>query len=201
MLPDFLRPARHKALWVTTTLLSLAFLAWFAATVDAETLVDAVRSAGWPVLAATLLFLTLNGLADALWLALMAQRRGVLAGAFRVVAWHMLVSSILPARLGDIAWMYFMHRWLHLPGGRAVFIALYHRLQDFLVMSMAFLLAILAVGFEVLGPRFGIAAATGFALMVLLVVYLEWALTVAGLAARRLHRAAGSRLTVRDHTR
>lgn len=193
--PDFLRPTRHKTLWLWTIVFSLAFLIWFAATIDTDTLVDTVARIDRYVLATALFCLIANGLADAVWLTLISGRRDAYGGAFRVVAWHMLASSILPARLGDIAWMYFMHRWLDLSAGRAMFIALYHRLQDFLVTSVFFLFAILVVGVDELGASFGVVAAIMFCLMVLLVVFLEQVLTGAALVLKRLHRAFGRRVS------
>lgn len=188
MLPDFLKRRSNRRLWFWASLLTGLFIVWFAKTVDWATLSSTITEAGLVTLLTATAFLTCNGLLAVLWLVVITQRRHTLRGAFEVVGWQMLASSILPARLGDLAWMYLIHQKLNVAPGRAVFVALYHRLLDFVVASMFFVISILLIGVDLFGANIGLLAGLVLTLLIGIVAALEPLLT---LGARLLLWADG----------
>ena len=189
MLPEFIKRGGNRQVWFWAGLVTAAFIVWYASTVDWETLSGTVAGVAPAVFGAAMVLLTINGLLAALWLMVITRRRDTLGAAFEVIGWQMLAASILPARLGDVAWMYLIHQKLKIPPGRAVFIALYHRLLDFVVASLFFLVSIFLVGLDFLGANIGILAGVVFALLAGIVFALEPLLT---LGARVLQWAGRS---------
>ncbi|CAN0436531.1 unnamed protein product, partial [Phaeothamnion confervicola] len=130
----------HRNAWRAAAVGTAVMVLFFALTLDGAALRAAWQSISLRLLLVTAALISINGLLDAWWLSVItrAPRRN----ACRVVAWHMLLSSILPARLGDLGWMYCMHVWLAQPLARAVFVSFYHRLQDFIVISVMLMLSL-----------------------------------------------------------
>lgn len=195
MLPDFLKRGSNRRIWFWASLVTVAFIAWFAATVDWQILRTAIAEAGPAILVAAMVLLTANGLLAVVWLHVITRRRHSLRGAFEVVGWQMLASSILPARLGDLAWMYLIHQKLKIAPGRAIFIALYHRLLDFVVASLFFVMSILLVGVDLLGANIGLAAGLVLALLIGIVAMLEPLLTLGARLLQWASRTFDHRLT------
>ena len=104
------------------------------------------------------------------------------------------LSSILPARMGDLGWIYFIHRWLEMPAARAIFVALYHRLQDFIVVSLMFALSIAAARVEIIGANFAFSAIGILLLMCLIWAFLPRMLGMLGACLWILHRRFGNRM-------
>ena len=195
MTPEFLRVRSHRAVWISSALATVAIVLWFAFTTDLSAFIGVFEQAGIGAISIAIACITINAILVVSWLMLIAGRQASLAGASRVVAWHMLVSTILPARLGDLAWMYFMHRWLNFRGGQAVFVALYHRLQDFIVVSGFFVLAVVALGAQALGANVGLAVGALFVLLIGVILGLDRLLTLAAIILQRLDRAFGVAVT------
>jgi len=194
VIPDFMRIRDHRAVWLSTVVVTVAIVLWFALTIDARAFTGVFERVGIGAISIAVACITLTALLVVNWLMLIAGRRASLAGASRVVAWHIFVSMILP-RLGDLAWMYFMHRWLKFRGGQAVFVALYRRLQDFIVVSGFFVMAIAVLGVQALGANAGLAIGVLLAVLIGVILGLERLLTLAVLIVRRLDRALGLGLT------
>jgi uncharacterized membrane protein YbhN (UPF0104 family) len=193
--PEFLRIRRHRAVWISTLLGTVAIILWFAFTTDLSAFIGVFEQAGFRAISIVILCIMANAILVVSWLMLIAGRQASLSGASRVVAWHMLVSTILPARLGDLAWMYFMHRWLNFRGSQAVFVALYHRLQDFIAVSGFFVLAVVALGAQALGANVGLAVGALFVVLIGVILWLDRLLTLAALILQRLDRAFGVTVT------
>ena len=184
MFSDLRNRYRNRTVWVWASVSSILIAAWFLSTVDASTVAEILARTESTVLLISLVFLTVNGLLDALWLRLITRPRHPYSGPLRVIAWHMFGSSILPGRIQEIAFIYFIHRWLDVPGARAVFITLYHRLQDFIVINLFMLIAALAVGFEAGRTQLILVAVVLLGALVVVVVRLEFFLSLAALGLR-----------------
>lgn len=193
-LPSFLNYKHNRAAWHSAALVSVLMATWFAATIDAQAFWDAINSVPVGVLLGAIMCLVVNSMLDGYWLATMTGDRNLTANAYRVVAWHMLLSSILPARMGDLGWIYFIHRWLEMPAARAIFVALYHRLQDFIVVSLMFALSIAAARVEIIGANFAFSAVGILLLMCLVWAFLPRMLGMLGACLWILHRRFGNRM-------
>jgi len=194
LIPEFLRLRSHRAIWISSALATVAIIIWYALTTDLSAFTGVFKQAGIGAAAIMVACITVNGVLVLSWLMLIAGRRASLAGASRVFAWHMLIFTILP-RLGDLALMYFLHRWLNFRGGQAVFVTLYLRLQDFIVVSGFFVLAVVALGAHALGTNMGLAIGVLLVILIGVIVGLERLLTLAVLLIRRLDRTFGLGLT------
>jgi len=193
VLPDFLTRGNNTRLWTWALLGTALFALWFGATVDWETLSGALADAGLKVIAAALVLLILNGLLAIAWLSVITRRNNI-SGAFEVIGWQFLAATLLPARLSDVAWMYLIHKKLNIAPGRAVFIALYHRLLDFVVASLFFLVSVLALGSGLLGAHTELLAALVFAILIAIVASLEFFLTLGARILQWFERHTDKRL-------
>ena len=153
----------HRNAWRAAAVGTAVMVLFFALTLDGAALRAAWQSISLRLLLVTAALISINGLLDGWWLSVIT--RAPQRYAYRVVAWHMLLSSILPARLGDLGWMYCMHVWLAQPLARAVFVSIYHRLQDFIVISVMLMLSLAIVRSHIGGTPLLIVS-----LLVLLVV-------------------------------
>ena len=139
-LPRVLSLFEHRNAWRAAVFGTVVMVLFFALTLDGAALRAAWQSISLRLFLVTAALISINGLLDGWWLSVIT--RAPQRHAYRVVAWHMLLSSILPARLGDLGWMYFIHNWLAQPLARAVFVTFYHRLQDFIVVSLMLMLSL-----------------------------------------------------------
>ena len=96
VLVDFARSGGNRRIWFWTGLFTAMFVAWFAVTIDWDVLTGTFASIGPGALLAVAALLTVNGLLAALWLVVITRRRHGARGAFEIVGWQMLVSSVLP---------------------------------------------------------------------------------------------------------
>ena len=187
-LPRALSFLEHRNAWLLSAIGTAAMLLFFVLTLDRATLSEVWRSISLRVICLTVVLLGVNSLLDGLWLTTITRGSARRRDAYRVVAWQMLVSSVLPARLGDVAWMYFVHRWLKQPAARAVFVTFYHRLQDFIVVSLLLVLSLILARSQVGGaPALVIAVALCVA-MGLACATLGHLLALLAAALLRLHR-------------
>lgn len=182
----------HRNAWLAAAFGTLVMVLFFVLTLDGATLRSAWASVSLRLFLITAVLISINGLLDGLWLTTITRGSAPRQDAYRVVAWHMLLSSILPARLGDLAWMYFVHTWLKQPAARAVFVTFYHRLQDFIVVSLMLMLSLLLAHSDSRGVTTAAIAVVLFAVMATLSVSIAGLLGL--LAAlllklqRRFHR-------------
>ncbi len=162
-LPRVFSFLEHRNAWLAAALGTVLMVLFFVLTLDGAALRSAWQSISPRLLLVTAVLISINALLDGWWLSIItrAPRRN----AYRVVAWHMLLSSILPARLGDLGWIYYIHTWLAQPLARAVFVTFYHRLQDFMVVSLMLILSLAIVRTHIGGAPLLIAT-----LLVLLVM-------------------------------
>ncbi len=182
-LPENLTLIGQKSAWLWTLVLTIVAIVWFASTTDLASFREALGRVGTGALVIFAVCLTVNMVLELLWLSLICGGTNAFRGSLRVTGWYMLATVILPARLGDVVWMYLMHKWLSLPGGRAVFVALYHRLLDFIVASLFFAIAVLIAGTESYGGGIWFIATGALFVLATIVLYLDFFL---GLAARIL---------------
>jgi len=162
-LPGYLNVAEHRAQWLWALLGTAVMALFFSFTLDGGTLARAWRSMPLASVVCAFVLLGVNGLLDAWWLNTMTPGHAQRGTAYRVMAWHLLLTSILPARLGDLGWIYFVHRWLGHPPARAIFVTFYHRLQDFIVVSVLMITALVAlrpdlVTWQIASVTFGLLA-------------------------------------------
>jgi glycosyltransferase 2 family protein len=183
LLPDNLKQFGQKTAWIWTLVLTILVVVWFASTTNLASIREALDRVGTGALVILAVCLTMNMVLEVIWLTLICRGQNAFRGSLRVTGWYMLATIVLPARLGDVAWMYLMHKWLSLPGGRAVFVALYHRLLDFIVTSLFFAIAVLIAGTGVYSGGIWFIATGAFLVLATIVLYLDFFL---GLAARLL---------------
>ena len=178
----------HRNAWLAAAFGTLVMLAFFVLTLDGANLRTAWSSISLRLFLITAALISINGLLDGLWLTIITRGSAQRHNAYRVVAWHMLLSSLLPGRIGDLAWTYFVHAWLRQPPGRALFVTLYHRLQDFIVVSLMLILS-LVVAHSSVGGGLATAAAVGlFAVLVLVCVGMAGVLGAVAALLLRLQR-------------
>ena len=101
-LPRYLKFTEHRAAWLGGALGTAVMVVFFALTIDAATLRQAWQAIPLRVFLLALGCLAVNGLLDGLWLNTITRGSALPGQAYRVVAWHLLLSSLLPARLGDL---------------------------------------------------------------------------------------------------
>lgn len=179
LLPSNLKQFGKKTIWIWTLVLTGVVIALFASTTDLASIREALGRVGYTTLAIVFTCFFVNSTLAVVWLSLITKsERGARGSVLRVMGWYMLATILLPVRLGDVAWMYLIHKWLALPPGRSIFIALYHRLLDFIVTSLFFLLSGLLVGTKAFGDNYWFAAAGLFLSLFLIVLCLEFFLTL-----------------------
>lgn len=185
-LPRVLSFLEHRNAWRAAAVGTAVMVLFFALTLDGAALRDAWQSISLRLFLVTAALISINGLLDGWWLSVIT--RAPQRNAYRVVAWHMLLSSILPARLGDLGWMYCMHAWLAQPLARAVFVSFYHRLQDFMVVSVMLMLSLLIVRTHIGGAPLLIASLLVLLVMGVVCVSLGQLLAVLAAIVLKLHR-------------
>jgi hypothetical protein len=175
----------HRNAWLAAALGTTVMVLFFVLTLDGATLRAAWQAISPRLFVITAALISINGLLDGLWLSIIT--RAPTRHAYRVVAWNMLLSSILPARLGDVGWMYFMHSWLAQPLARAVFVTFYHRLQDFIIVSLMLVLSLIVARSHIGGAPVMIAALLVLVAMALICTSLGSLLGVLAALLLRMH--------------
>lgn len=185
-LTSALRFLDHRNAWLAALAGTVLMLVFFVLTLDAAALRHAWQALTPRLLAGFAALITINGLLDASWMSVIT--RAPPAHSYRVVAWHMMMSSLLPARLGDLGLMVCMHRWLAQPLARAVFVTFYHRLQDFIIVSLMLLLSLLIARTQLGGVPVVVAAVLVLLVMGAICTHLGQLLGVLAALVLRLHR-------------
>ena len=105
-----------------------------------------LKNISWPLVSAAFLFLIMEGIATALRLWLFAQRRPCLSDALKANAFYVLLLVILPARLGEVAAIIVLKRYLQQKYGVATMSIIAQRLYDIMILGVVFLIALLGLG-------------------------------------------------------
>lgn len=173
------------ALWILAVGSSAVLLALVVAQVDVRAARQLVRATDYAWVAAGIAVLLLEGLVTALRFRLLARGSVRLRDALRATAWYVLMLIGLPARLGEIAGIGVIARYLHQPVGVAAASLLFQRVFDMLMLIV--LLAIVAV-LAVAGEQmFVVLAVSGVLALVFaaVVAFIEPVLTVAAAQLRQ----------------
>ncbi len=133
-------------LWTLAAIVSLALLALVIMQVDASQFYAMFENLSWIAIAAAFLFLLLEGIATALRLWLFAGKKPCLSEALKANAWYVLLLVALPARLGEVAAIVVLERYLGQKYGAAAMSIITQRLYDVIVLSVIFLIALLGLG-------------------------------------------------------
>ena len=159
-----------KLLWIVAACISLGLLTLVVMQVDFVESVAIVRNASWVCLFLAFLFLLSEGIMTALRLWLFASRKPCLSEALKANAWYVLFLVILPARLGEVAAVVVLERYLGQKYGAAAMSIIAQRLYDVIVLGVIFMIALLGLGSFIDIQMMGIVAIilVGFALFVLI---------------------------------
>jgi uncharacterized membrane protein YbhN (UPF0104 family) len=178
---------RRSTLWLVSIASSLILLGVVVAQVDwraARTLVVNIDYS-WVVCGVALL--TLEGLITAARFRLLARTAASYGDCLRATAWYVLMLIGLPARLGEIAGIGLIVRYMRERAGAAAANLLFQRVFDMIVL-MLMLAVVCIVAFGDVGtlPIFGLTVVVTVILVALL-IYLEdlLAIVVRPLLARR----------------
>jgi uncharacterized membrane protein YbhN (UPF0104 family) len=185
------------ALWILAVGSSAVLLALVVAQVDMRAARLLMRTTDYAWVAAGITVLLLEGLITALRFRLLARGSVRLRDALRATAWYVLMLIGLPARLGEIAGIGIIARYLHQPVGVAAASLLLQRVFDMLMLIV--LLAIVAV-LAVAGEQLFVVLVVSGALALMftaVVVFIEPLLTLAATRLRRRRREQWSRLVLR----
>lgn len=185
------------ALWIVAVGASAGLLALVVAQVDMPAARQLVRETDYAWVAAGVAVLLLEGLVTALRFRLLARGRVRLRDALRATAWYVLMLIGLPARLGEIAGIGAIARYLHEPVGVAAASLLFQRVFDMLMLII--LLAIVAV-LAVAGEQLFVVLVVSSVLALLftaVVVFIEPLLTAVAVRLRPRRHEKWSRLVLR----
>ena len=130
-------------------------------------------------------FLVLEGVATALRLWLFAQKKPCLSEALKANAWYVLLLVVLPARLGEVAAVVVLQRYLGQRYGAAASSIIAQRLYDVVVLSTIFLIALLGLGDFVERDVLAIGAFVLIAFSLFVLVRLDLFLTWAALILKK----------------
>lgn len=181
---------RSGWLWIVSTPLVLG---WFAATTDSGALMASIKAIPISVAGISLLLLLVNASLEVIWLNVVLRDKSEPGRALGVVGWHMLASSLLPGRLGDLAWIFLMRDRFGVSAARAAFVAVFHRTQDMVCMILFFFAFLILAGPGHPGALALMALAGLFVLALAAIVRIEWLLAVAGRLAHGIARRGGGR--------
>ncbi|HQX27335.1 MAG TPA: lysylphosphatidylglycerol synthase transmembrane domain-containing protein [Alphaproteobacteria bacterium] len=179
-------------LWGVSLVISLGLLALVIMQVDVGQAASMFQNISSVLLGVAFVFLVMEGIATALRLWLFAGKRPCMSEALKANAWYVLLLVILPARLGEVAAVVVLERYLGQKYGAAAMSIIMQRLYDMIVLGTIFLIALLGLGDFVDKTFMSIAslALIGFVLFVL--VRLEFFLTIAAVifkkAPKKLYR-------------
>jgi uncharacterized protein (TIRG00374 family) len=175
-------------LWGISLAVSLGLLAFVFMQADIGQAAVMLKNLSWSFLGVAFVFLIMEGIATALRLWLFAAKKPCLSEALQANAWYVLLLVILPARLGEVAAVVVLERYLGQKYGAAAMSIIMQRLYDMIVLGAIFLIALLGLGDFVDKTFMSIVSLglIGFVLFVL--VRLEFFLTITALLAKKAPR-------------
>jgi uncharacterized membrane protein YbhN (UPF0104 family) len=172
-------------LWGISLAISLGLLAFVFMQADIGQAAVMLKNLSWSFLGVAFVFLIMEGIATALRLWLFAAKKPCLSEALQANAWYVLLLVILPARLGEVAAVVVLERYLGQKYGAAAMSIIMQRLYDMIVLGAIFLIALLGLGDFVDKTFMSIVSLglIGFVLFVL--VRLEFFLTISGSSCKK----------------
>lgn len=165
------KPETNKSLlWGFASFVSLGLLALVVWHVDFSESLMMLQNASWVFLAAAFFFLLSEGVSTALRLWLFASKKPCLSQALKANAWYVLLLVMLPARLGEVAAVVVLERYLGQKYGAAAMSIITQRLYDVIILGVIFLIALVGMGSFIDTQVMGIVTTflIGIALFVLL---------------------------------
>ena len=178
----FLKSVTHNPLiWISAALLSVILLALVVAQVDVSEAGNMLSAISRPLLAVAFLFLLLEGIATALRLWLFAAKKTCMGAALKANAWYVLLLVILPARLGEVAAILVLERYLGQSRGAAAMSIIAQRLYDVIVLGVIFLIALIGLGNFIDVKFIGAIGAGLISIALLVLCRMEMFLTAAAL--------------------
>lgn len=175
-------------LWGVSLVISLGLLALVVMQVDVRQAASMFNNISWIFLAVAFVFLIMEGIATALRLWLFAAKKPCLSEALKANAWYVLLLVVLPARLGEVAAVVVLERYLGQKYGAAAMSIIMQRLYDLIVLGAIFLIALLGLG-DFVDKTFMSMVSLGLIAVVLFVlVRLEFFLTIAAVLFKKAPR-------------
>ena len=164
---------RRSTLWLLSIISSLLLLSIVVAQVDWRAARAVVANIDYRWVAGGIALLTLEGLITAARFRLLARTAARYRDCLKATAWYVLMLIALPARLGEVAGIGLIVRYMHERPGAAAASLLFQRVFDLIilvsVLSVVCLLAFGNVGtLPILGLTTGVTV-----LLIALLTYLE----------------------------
>ncbi|MGR9092041.1 MAG: lysylphosphatidylglycerol synthase domain-containing protein [Gammaproteobacteria bacterium] len=185
------------ALWTIAIGSSAVLLALVIAQIDVRAARELVRATDYGWVAAGIAMLLVEGVVTALRFRLLARGAVRLRDSLLATAWYVLMLIGLPARLGEIAGIGVIARYLQQPAGVAAASLLFQRVFDMLMLIVLLaIVAALAVAGEQLFVVLSVSAALAV-MFVAVVVFIEPLLTVLAVRLRHHRRQKWPRLVLR----
>lgn len=142
---NFLRSIFHKnkSLWMISIVISLILFVIVVSQLDFQLLIHSITHDLNPnYLAIAILFLMFEGIMTALRIQLFSTASQTFYSALYANAWYVFFLIFLPARLGEIAGIYVLQKYMHQSRGASVMSIVLQRLLDLIVLSIIFILLI-----------------------------------------------------------
>lgn len=165
-------------IWGFASIVSIGLLALVVMQVDFEESLEMAKNASGVFLAIAFCFLVSEGVATALRLWLFASKKPCLSEALKANAWYVLLLVVLPARLGEVAAVVVLEKYLKQSLGAAAMSIVAQRLYDVIVLGVIFLIALLGLGDFIDKHIMGIAASILIAFALFVLVRLDLFLTI-----------------------
>ena len=172
-------------IWGISALVSVALLGLVIMQVDFAEALIMVRQTSWNFLILALICLFAEGVITSFRLSLFAQKKSPLVQAFRANAWYVLLLIILPARLGEVAAVLVLERYLGQKRAAGVMSIITQRLYDVMILGVIFLIALLGLGSFINIEILGIMAFIFIGVALFILVRMEMFLTLGATCLQR----------------
>ncbi len=173
------------ALWGVSLVVSLGLLAFVFMQADVGQAASMLENLSRPFLGVAFIFLIMEGIATALRLWLFAAKKPCLNEALQANAWYVLLLVILPARLGEVAAVVVLERYLGQKYGAAAMSIVMQRLYDMIVLGAIFLIALLGLGDFIDRTFMSVVSLVLILIVIFVLARLEFFLTVAALLVKK----------------
>ena len=131
--------------WITAGFISIVLLALVLMQVNWGLMIKLAQSVSLPLFVLSLSVLVFEGVFTTLRLQLFTPNKPLFKDCLQVVAWFVVLLVILPARLGEVAIIVLIQRYLRQNAGSALISVVIQRIFDLIMLSAVFLLAAIAV--------------------------------------------------------
>ena len=185
------RPRPSQLLWFTAIVSSVLLVGFVLSLVDWQTAKNVVASANRPLIFTGVCLLGLEGFITALRFQLLAVGEINYSRCLQATAWYVLLLLALPARLGEVAGVGTMVRYMRQSAGASAINLFLQRIFDVLTLGAMFCL----VSFQYLsGDQLGVALASAIVIMSTLVVGILYLATCMRMIAAVAYQFRDSRL-------